>query len=458
MKGLYFESSSGNQYFYHNGNGFIFPAEYILEDIPQAARNLPECNAMVIKEQLEERGFRELILEMSMACNFRCRYCCYGEHYQNTRNHGKELMSFDTAKEAVDFYLSHFGMSGRGNIWRNPIVAFYGGEPLLNYEVIRRVVEYIEANYADQNVEYTITTNGYLLSEDKMDFFVKHGFSLIVSFDGNRENHDRNRVDLNGKGTYEQVYRAVSTFRKRYPNYLKFGISLCFDYRTDLAALERFIEKEKLFIVSMSMISDTETDYYEQFSEEEKERFLKQYMLLKKKYLEKAYMGDPTLFTKGILPALFAFEYLEFGTHSVYREGRPQGFPYTGCCIPGEKLYITVDQKIHICEKMAPEFSIGDLKSGLNYEYMAELEAAMNRNYDKCSKCAWSRFCNICFARSTNGNQLEIPEDYCIRRREDVLELLKCYVDIMEHSPELFERYAADYFEKLHEVTGNVVE
>lgn len=458
MKGLYFESSAGNRYFYHNGNGFIFPADHIQEDIPEPVHNLPRADAMTVKEQLEERGFRELILEMSMACNFRCRYCCYGEHYQNTRNHGKELMCYETAKEAVDFYMSHFETFGRGNIWRNPIVAFYGGEPLLNYEVIRQVVEYIEVSYADHDVEYTITTNGYLLTEDKMNFFVKHNFSLIVSFDGNQENHDRNRVDLSGRGTYEQVYRAVRTFKDRYPDYLKFGISLCFDYRTDLAALEAFVEQEKLFIVSMSMISNTDTDYYEQFTEEEKEHFMEQYMMFKKRYLEKAFSGDSALFTKGILPALFAFEYLEFGTHSVYKEGRAQGFPYTGSCIPGEKLYVTVDRKIHICEKMAPEFSIGDLKNGLDYEYMAKLERIMNKNYAKCSQCDYSRFCNICYARSTNGDKLKIPENYCNERKEAVLELLKCYTDIMERKPELFESFAADYFERLHEATGNIVD
>ena len=458
MKGLYFQSSSGNQYFYHNENGFIYPADHILDDIPKQGQNLPVADAAVIRQQLAERGFRELILEMSGACNFRCKYCCYGEHYQHTRNHGNEFMSYETARDAVDFYLSHFEKSGAGNLWRNPIVAFYGGEPLLNFGVIRQVVDYIADRYGDRDVEYTITTNGYLLDEEKMDFFVEHQFSLIVSFDGNQENHDRNRVDVNGNGTYERVYRAIKLFRHRHPDYMKFGISLCFDYRTDLLALEKFIEEEKLFIVSMSMISDTDTDYYDQFAEKEKEHFYRQYQELKERYMKKAFAGDPTVMTQGILPALFAFEYLEFGTHSVYREGRPQGFPYTGCCIPGEKLYVTLDRKIHICEKVTPDFTIGDLEKGFDYEYMAELERIMNRNYEKCRQCDHSRFCNICFARSTCGKTMEIPQEYCSDRRNAVLELLKCYTDIMEHAPEQFESFAADYFKKMHEVTGNIVD
>lgn len=458
MNGLYFQSSSGNQYFYHNGNGFIFPAEHIPTDLPEPDENLPLSNASTVKEQLEERGFRELILEVSRACNFRCRYCCYGEHYKHTRDHGTELMSYETAKKAVDFYMQQFENSGRGNIWRNPIIAFYGGEPLLNFPLIEKLVTYIEDQYGNWDTEYTITTNGLLLTEDKMDFFVKHDFSLIVSFDGNEENHNRNRVDVNGRGTYSQVYQAIRLFKSLYPNYMKFGISLCFDYRTDLVALEQFMEEEKLFIVSMSMISDTDTDYYSQFSEKEKEKFFRQYQSLKKKYLEKAYTGDPSLFSRGILPSLFAFGYLEFGSHSVYQEGRPKGFPYTGSCIPGEKLYVTLDQKLHVCEKIAPEFPIGDLEHGLNYDFMAELEKSMSHNWKKCRQCDYSRLCNICFARSTGSNGIQVPSDYCENRRGAVLDLLKYYTDIMEHSPEQFDNFAADYFKKLHEVTGNIVD
>lgn len=458
MTGLYFQTSSGNRYFYHNGTGFIFPESHIPSHLPESIETCPHVDTQIVQNQLSTRGFRELILEVSQCCNFRCRYCCYSEHYQNTRNHGNGQMTFSTAKRAVDYYMQEFSKSGRGNIWRNPIVAFYGGEPLLNFSLIRRTVQYIKDTYPTFHTEYTITTNASLLTEAIMDFLVEHKFSIIISFDGDEKNHDRNRLDIQNNTTFHTVYSAIKQFRKRYPNYLKFGISLCFDYKTDLFSLSDFLEQEKLFVVSMSMILDQDTDYYEQFTEKDKQQFFYQYNTLKNKYLELAKNGDAISMEYGILLPLFAFEYLEFSAHSIYKEKRVYGMPYTGSCIPGEKIYTTIDGSFHICEKINPNYSIGNIHDGLDYQKIAELENAMNRNFEKCRLCSYSKFCNICFARCAGKDHLEISSDYCRTRKKTVLELLRRYTEIMEQAPTSFDQFASGYFEKMHQITGNVVD
>lgn len=464
MNGLHFKTSSGGKYFYNNCDGLIYPEEQADKSavLSSAESEKDDITVMadgnLIKQQLKGSGFRELILETSQACNFRCKYCCYSDHYQNTRSHGNKLMDFETAKKAVDFYLEQFKNYSQGNIWRNPTIAFYGGEPLLNFSLIEKVVEYVKEKYPQYNADYTLTTNAVLMSEKFMDFLVKNNFSVIISFDGNKENHDRNRVDGNGNGTYDIVYGKICEFRKKHPDYMKLGISLCYDYRTDLFELEKFLEKENLFVVSASMISAIETDYYEQFSKKEKDRFFAQYNALKEKYLRLSKENKISMKYRGLLMSLFAMSYLEFANHSVCAQKRPIGFPYSGSCVPGEKIYVTLDGNIHICEKMNTNFPIGNLSDGLNYDRMAEFENAINVHQKKCSNCNISRLCGLCFSQMVSGDKLVLNENYCIERREQVQEMLTEYTEIMEQSPDNFDCFISGYFDEMHNITGNIVD
>lgn len=464
MNGLLFQTLSGGKYFYNNSDGFIYPEKYAERfsdeiNVTLEYGNIPvKADAEMIRKQLETIGFRELILETSQACNFRCKYCCYGEYYQNTREHGNKIMDFQTAVHAVDFYIEQFKHYGQGNIWRNPIIAFYGGEPLLNFSLIKNITNYVQEKYTEYNTEFTLTTNAKLMTNDIIDFLVENNFSVIISFDGNKENHNRNRIDINGNGTYDIVYKSINEFRKKYPNYPKLGISLCYDYRTDLFELEKFLNEENLFIVSASMISSVDTNYYEQFTQEEKKNFFNQYNALKLKYLNLAKENKISMKYKGILMPLFVMNYLEFTNHSVYNQKRPTGFPYSNSCIPGEKIYVTLDGNIHICEKMNFKFPIGNIYEGLNYDRMAEMENVINNHWQKCSKCNYSRLCNICFAQIVNDDKMKIDESYCIARKNQVLNILKEYTEIMEVSPDNFDRFAAGYFDEMHIITGNIVD
>lgn len=84
------------------------------------------------------------MLEVSSACNFRCKYCTYSEYYESTRCHGTENMSFSVAKKAIYYYFKNFEIIHKRNALRKPIINFYGGEPLLNYKLIKECVEYVK--------------------------------------------------------------------------------------------------------------------------------------------------------------------------------------------------------------------------------------------------------------------------------------------------------------------------
>jgi uncharacterized protein len=459
MKGISFATPSGNEYFYNDVNGFIFPKAYI-ENYNKQEIKVDEVRATenAVCEYLGQQGWKELILEVTQVCNFRCKYCCYSEHYSNTRSHGKGQMDMATAKLAVDYYMDNFYKVRQRNPFRNPTIAFYGGEPLVNYELIEKVVEYVRNKFSNVNFDFTITTNGLLLTDKIMDFFVENNFSIIVSLDGGQENHDRNRRKADGSESFSDVFFNIERFRKRYSDYERFGISVCVDYRTDLIKLEKFIEENQLFILSLAYITDLESDYYQQFTFEEKTKFDQDLLFLKEKYFELSKNNKLLYSQRSLLLSLFAFGYLEFACHPVMDEGRHSCLPYTGSCIPGEKLYTTVDGLFHMCEKASNHFSIGNVEQGMDYGKIVQLLNAFNQFAGKCSRCDISRFCNICLGRATCGNEIKLPEGYCQNRRQTITQLLIEYTNIMESSPANFDGFLMDYFSRLYSVKGSVLD
>lgn len=188
---------------------------------------------------------RLLTLELTHQCNLACEYCAFSEHYHQTRDFSQEPMSFDTAKQAVRHFLNHKSKESG--------IGFYGGEPLLEFDLIKKVVAYAKcvASDNDMDVRFSMTTNGTLLTDEKIHFLAQHEFSVMVSLDGNKESHDRYRVFKNRanpeerRGSFDVVTRKMARFVELYPNYPGRGIILTLTATSDVAGCEDFIAQWK---------------------------------------------------------------------------------------------------------------------------------------------------------------------------------------------------------------------
>jgi len=147
---------------------------------------------------------KSMCLLIAHDCNMKCEYCfadegCYG----GKRN----WMSAETAKAAIDFLIEKSGSR------HNLEVDFFGGEPLLNFGVVKSTVEYARAieKEHNKNIRFTITTNGVLLDDDKIDFINREMSNVVMSLDGRKEVHDKIRKRLDGSGTYDTI---VPKFQK----------------------------------------------------------------------------------------------------------------------------------------------------------------------------------------------------------------------------------------------------
>ena len=141
---------------------------------------------------------KALCLHIAHTCNLNCSYCFASQG----KYHGERgVMSFEVGKRALDFLVENSGSR------RNLEVDFFGGEPLLNFEVVKQLVAYareIEKKH-NKNFRFTLTTNGLLIDEDVIDFCNKECHNVVLSLDGRREIHDRFRVDYAGNGSFDRI-------------------------------------------------------------------------------------------------------------------------------------------------------------------------------------------------------------------------------------------------------------
>jgi uncharacterized protein len=153
-------------------------------------------------QPLEDPPIRALSLAVAQKCNLGCAYC-----YAQGGDFGGAVknMAWPVARDAVLRLIESAGAGARVNI------AFMGGEPLINRELIRRTTEFAcaEARDREVSVSFSITTNATLLRSDDAEFFERHGFAVTVSMDGRRETHDRLRRFRQGRGSYDVIVQRI---------------------------------------------------------------------------------------------------------------------------------------------------------------------------------------------------------------------------------------------------------
>jgi uncharacterized protein len=147
---------------------------------------------------------KALCLHIAHTCNLNCSYCFASQG----KYHGERaLMSFETGKRALDFLVENSGTR------RNLEVDFFGGEPLMNFDVVKQLVAYARSieKEKNKNFRFTLTTNGVLIDDDVIDFANREMSNVVLSLDGRKEIHDRFRVDYAGNGSFDKI---VPKFQK----------------------------------------------------------------------------------------------------------------------------------------------------------------------------------------------------------------------------------------------------
>ena len=154
---------------------------------------------------------KALCLHVAHTCNLNCEYCFAS---QGKYNGERAVMDFETGKRALDFLIENSGTR------TNLEVDFFGGEPLMNWQVVKDLVKYARSVEKDhgKNFRFTLTTNGVLVDDEVIEFANKEMSNVVLSLDGRKEVHDKYRVDYNGQGSWEKIVPKFQKFVEKRGN------------------------------------------------------------------------------------------------------------------------------------------------------------------------------------------------------------------------------------------------
>lgn len=467
LDGIKFKTVCGNEYEYCSKSCIVFKkGEINSEDSSKRkilwgnlCSNLSEnndydLNVNQVEELLYRTGFRHLSLEVTEECNLRCKYCCYSEEYKSQRYHGKNNMTWDIAKKAIDWYFKSYKKAKTFNPNLTPVIGFYGGEPLLNIKLIKQCVLYAKTLFTrDDKLYITLTTNGVLLNEDIIQFFHEEDVNMIVSLDGDKVSHDRNRVLKNGQGTFDIVMnniRKINEIRNS-----EVFVNSVFDLKTNLKNVFDFFDDHPNIInLNISPVFYSGTDYYEQFTDEDTNKFYEKYNDLLKQFLE--IVTDENFQHR---PNKIPFVVKFFGNNYcsktlMKRPLTPEGgvIKYTGNCIPGNKVFVDTKGDFYMCEKVTRDWKIGDIQSGLDFKKILEIINFYNSATSKCKDCVIRNHCNTCFAMHTSSGDLHVNDDDCKSNITTYKESLELTYSILEKNPYWLRTYLDEYYDKLMKV------
>ncbi len=313
---------------------------------------------------------KAMCLNIAHDCQLRCKYC-----FASTGDFGKgrKLMSFETGKHAIDFLLENSG--DRPNLELD----FFGGEPLMNFGVVKQVVEYARSREKEYNKKFrfTITTNGLLLDDEKIDFINREMSNVVLSIDGRKEVNDYFRVLPNGQGCYDIImpkYKKLVAGRGDKEYYVRGTFTnKNLDFSNDVFALNDAgfdqISVEPV-VGDDDVYALTEKDLPAVFAEYEK---------LALKLLENEKKGKKFNFFHFMLD-------LDQGPCAIKR--------LRGCGCGNDYVAITPDGDIFPCHQFVgiDEYKMGNIDEGtFNQEMKADFAKAHVYSKPDCRDC-WAKF------------------------------------------------------------------
>ncbi len=357
-----------------------------------------------------------IILQVTQNCNLRCEYCAYSGGYKN-RVHTNKRMSKETALQAIDFLIDHSKDCSQINI------GFYGGEPLLEFDLIKECVNYSIERIEGKIIHFSLTTNGTLLTEEVMDFFVKHKVLLTISLDGPEEVHDKNRKFANSeKGSFAVVMNNLRKLQKKYPVYFKKNVSYNAVLETEnYNIVQDFFDNTPIF-KNAALMPTLVTDVNSNKEIKKSEQFLIEnqysYFLTCLHIAERLSKKKTSNFESSQIISLGQSRKGKIGRQ---RWKLPEKWHHGGPCIPGiMRLFIDVDGNFYPCEKVSEQCTamrIGNLTDGYDLERVNQLLNVEKRRNGKCFNCWAYSECKMCIGSiSIDDTEEELDKKYAAMR------------------------------------------
>lgn len=333
-----------------------------------------EFAGLATKLKTKGNDVKALCLHVAHTCNLNCTYCFASQgNYHGER----ALMSYEVGKQALDFLIAHSGAR------RNLEVDFFGGEPLMNWDVVKQLVAYARGREAEtgKNFRFTLTTNGVLVDDEVIDFCNREMHNVVMSLDGRKEVNDRFRKNYAGKGSYDTIVPKFQKFAKARGKKSYYIRGTFTHHNTDF--LNDILHMADLGFTELSM-EPVVTD-----------------------------PADPCALTEGDLPTLFTqYEQLAVEMLKRQKEGRPFTFYHytidlahgpcvykrlSGCGSGTEYLAVTPWGEFYPCHQFVGDeaYSMGNVWDGVTNTQLRERFRSCNvQSRPECEDCWAKLYCS----------------------------------------------------------------
>lgn len=368
-----------------------YPEQEIAEAIEETEQ-LKEQGDLFTEDAYEQKIFdfkkrptvvKALCLHIAHDCNLACRYCFAEEGEYHGR---RALMSYETGKQALDFLIANSGNR------KNLEVDFFGGEPLMNFDVVKQLVAYgrEQEKLHDKHFRFTLTTNGVLLNDDIMEFANKEMDNVVLSIDGRKEVNDRMRPFRKGAGSYDLIvpkFQKLAESRNQEKYYIRGTFTRNnLDFSNDIMHFADLGFKQ----MSIEPVVGDESDPYA-IREEDIPKIMEEYDKLAKMMIEREKEG------KG-------FNFFHF---MIDLNGGPcVAKRLSGCGSGTEYLAVTPWGDLYPCHQFVgqDDFLMGNVDDGIVKPEIADDFRSCNvYSKDKCRNCFAKFYCSGgCMANSYN--------------------------------------------------------
>ncbi|HKA52802.1 MAG TPA: quinohemoprotein amine dehydrogenase maturation protein [Candidatus Binatia bacterium] len=378
---------------------------------------------------IEHFPLGSLVLNVANKCNLHCTYCYEPE----AAKYGPSpvQMDWEVARASVDFLFRRAGKNREVNL------IFFGGEALLNFKLMREVVAYAEerGRVLDKKVDFSLTTNGTLLTDEVVDFFQEHRFGLTVSIDGPQDVHDRRRSFLTKrgerKGSYELLLPRVQRLLQRYTARPVVARVTVTKGAVEVTRVYEHLSGLGFFEVGFSPVTAKNGEEYG-LEPADLRRVLAGFKDLGRLYVERALRNQYTGFAN--LSTLLTD--IHAGTNKLFPCGAGLGL-----------LDVDGNGDVYLCHRFpgSEEHKYGNVKDGLRYDRLNEfLNAAHVENKPVCQTCWVRGLCGGgCYHEAyTQFGDGALPNlHYCDFLREWTEYGIGVYMELQEKNPGFVETY-----------------
>ena len=402
---------------------FFIRYGYLEEETIRITTNLPSSS---IKSNIG--NVYNIVFEVTQRCNLRCFYCTYGDLYTNPENDYTKDLSEQDAFALIDYIMPKIKNDACNSSYKRIItIGFYGGEPLLNFKLIERIIEHIE-QYKLTNciIEYTMTTNGILLDK-YIDYLIDKEFHLMISFDGDRKASSY-RYPEDSDFLFNHVLENIKNLQKKHSNYFNNYVDFnsVLHNRNNVYSIIKFYREQIGKTPKISELSNVSvsSEHLKVFKELSKS-LTKELMLYEKKLSrdELISLNPEFLYIKRFFAKLIGCNFSNIP--QLINIPKKTFYLPTATCNPFSfKDFLSAESRILLCEKIGYKHCIGKISNNkvyIDYERLSnEYTQYYNSIQTECTKCYDFYTCTCCLfehdfkCKHLNKNEFKNKMEYYI--------------------------------------------